>query len=267
LTDAQARVVDELRRDGVTTIAFDELFSDSELWSVLADDIGGFVSETESRLPGMSAEERKAEFRKTFLVRRFQVTRGHRHEVGLDDPWIRYGVSPEILGVVNAYRGLQVRLEDFDNWYTVPEPDTSERVSSQQWHRDGWEDHIVKVFTYFNDVDAGAGPFEYVRGSSSGGKYGSLWPWEKNEVYPDQEELDAAIEPSDFTSLTGQAGTIVFCDTGGFHRGGFARTSPRILSYHTFISPEAAERMERKFTVDWAADDGTLSPESRFALE
>ena len=50
-------------------------------------------------------------------------------------------------------------------------------------------------------------------------------------------------------------------------RGGFARTSPRILSYHTVISPEAAERMTRKLTVDWASDDGSLSPESRFALE
>ena len=266
----QERVVDDLHRDGIATVAFAELFGQPALWSALTDDLGSFVSETESRLPGMSVEDREEEFGKTFLVRRFRVGRsgrGHGHEVGLDSPWLRYGASPEFVGIVNAYRGLKVKLQDFDNWYTVPDEAAAERVSSQQWHRDGWEDHIVKVFTYFNDVDAGAGPFEYVRGSTAGGKYGSLWPWQKREVYPAQEEFDAAIAPDDCLSMTGPAGTIVFCDTGGFHRGGFARTSPRILSYHTFISPEAAAKQSRKFTVDWSSGDGDLSPDSRFALE
>jgi len=159
-----------------------------------------------------------------------------------------------------------MRLNDFDNWYTVPDPEAPDRVASQQWHRDGWDDHIVKVFTYFSDVDTEAGPLEYIRGSAAGGKYGSLWPWQEKEVYPPQDELAAAVDKRDCVSLPGAAGTIVFCDTSGFHRGGFARTKPRVLSYHTYLSDEGTARHTRKFDVDWSGNDAGLPPESLYAL-
>jgi hypothetical protein len=56
---------------------------------------------------------------------------------------------------------------------------------------------------------------------------------------------------------------MIVCDTSGFHRGGFARTLPRIMSYHTFVSPQSAQ--QRKFLVDWS-DTDDLSDRVRFAL-
>jgi hypothetical protein len=271
LTEVQERVVDHLRDDGVATVRFGELFPDPRSWLELAEDIAGFVASTETRLPGMTHEERVEEYGKVFLVRRFRVGRGgrglERRVAGLHDRWLRLGASPEFLGIVNSYRGRMMRLNDLDNWYTVPDASEAERVASQQWHRDGWEDHIVKVFTYFSDVDAEAGPFEYVTGSVSGGKYGSLWPWEEKEVYPPQDEFEATIGPEDRVTLTGPAGTIVFCDTSGFHRGGYARSRPRVLSYNTYISAEAEEGHKRLFDVDWSSGGADLPPESRYALE
>ena len=44
---------------------------------------------------------------------------------------------------------------DVDAWYTIPDPRAGDRLASQRWHRDGWEDHIVKVFSEF--VDPGSG--------------------------------------------------------------------------------------------------------------
>jgi hypothetical protein len=264
LSPVQARVVDLLRQDGVATIGFEELFGDEARWSELAEDIGGFVQETEALLPGMSRDDRVASFGKAFLIRRFRARKGEeRPLLGLDNPWVSLGASPEVVGVVNAYRGQQMRLHDFDNWYTVPDPESA-RSASQRWHRDGWEDHIVKVFTYFNDVDEDAGPFEYVLGSAAGGKYGSLWPWEDKEVYPPEGELEAAVDQADCRLLTGGPGSIVFCDTSGFHRGGFARTNPRILSYHTYLSDSAQQRHRRKFDVD--LDGAELSEQSAYAL-
>ena len=252
-------------------MGFADLFADSSRWTALAEDMGVFVEETESVLPSMSRDDRVAAFGKAFLVRRFRPRQDEqgkkRMTVGVSDPWVRLGTSSDMLGIVTTYRDGLMRLHDFDNWYTVPDPDVPDRVASQHWHRDGWEDHIVKVFTYFSDVDAEAGPFEYVRGSAAGGKYGSLWPWQDREVYPPQDELTAAIDERDCVSLTGGAGTIVFCDTSGFHRGGFARTKPRILSYHTYLSDEGQGRHRRKFDVDWSGDGAGLSPESRYALD
>jgi hypothetical protein len=270
LSPAQGKAVEDLRRDGVATVRFADLFPDPARWADMADDIGGFAAETEHRLPGMSLEERVEEYGKPFLVRRFRTGRGgrgsERRVAGPGDRWVRLGISPEFLGIVNAYRGRLMRLNDLDNWYTVPGGGDVERVASQRWHRDGWEDHIVKVFTYFSEVDEASGPFEYVCGSATGGKYGSRWPWEKKEVYPPQDEFEAAIPEHDRMTLTGPPGTVVFCDTSGFHRGGFALSRPRILSYHTYISSDAESDHRRMFDVDWSAGSEDLSRESQYAL-
>src|SRR5205085_11971717 len=201
-------------------------------------------------------------------VRRFyqQKSKGEKAppwRFAADDRWLRLGLSDEILGIVNAYRGEQTFLIDLDNWYTIPDPNVPERVRSQQWHRDAWDEHIVKVFVYFSDVDEDAGPFEYVRSSAAGGRYGDLWPWEPKGVYPPQDELETAVAPEDKLTLTGAAGTIIFCDTSGFHRGGFARTTPRVLSYHTYVGSSA--KKPARFAVDELPSNG-ISREAQVAL-
>jgi hypothetical protein len=267
LNAVQQAALDALRRDGVAVVSFQDLVGDESFWAELETDMHTFVEETEFELPRLDRDERKAVYGKPFLVRRYRAKKGEpRPALAPDNPWVRLGASDRLLAVVNAYRGLNVRLNDVDTWYTVPEDDADERVASQRWHRDGWEDHIVKVFTYFSDVDSEAGPFEYVRGSPTGGKYGSLWPWQDKEVYPDQDEFAGAVDETDCTVLTGPPGTMVICDTSGFHRGGFARSRPRILSYLTYLSDEANSRHRRKFDVDWSDWDAELSPAARHAL-
>jgi hypothetical protein len=267
LSAGQQLALDALRRDGVAVVSFDQLLGDTAFWSELEADMREFVDATERTLPGLGRDQRKQEYGKSFLVRRYRARKGEpRASLAPDNPWVRLGIADPLLAVVNAYRGSAVQLHDVDTWYTVPETDADERVASQRWHRDGWEDHIVKVFTYFSDVDAEAGPFEYLRGSPTGGKYGSLWPWQDDEVYPDQDEFAAAVDEADCTMLTGGPGTMVICDTSGFHRGGFARSKPRILSYLTYLSDEGNRRHRRKFDVDWSGRAGELSTAARHAL-
>jgi hypothetical protein len=268
LSPVQQQALDDLRRDGVAVVPFADLFGDAQLWRELEADMDAFVRQTEEELPALTVEERKKRFgNKWFLVRRFRSRRGEPlPALGPDNAWVRLGVAAQLLDVVNAYRGKLMRLHDIDLWYTSPEGDETERVLSQKWHRDGWENHIVKVFTYFREVDEEAGPFEYVRGSAEGGKYGALWPWQDEEVYPDQEEFAAAIDPSDCLTLTGPPGTILICDTSGFHRGGFARSKPRVLSYLTYLSDEGNQRHRRKFDVDWSSGDSGQSEAALYAL-
>jgi hypothetical protein len=265
LTDVQERALRELRENGIAIVPFAELIGDGGLWEALQADIDAFVAAAESEL-----EHGGAKRKKDFLIRRYP--RGKKKlptEPAIlpsDGPWLRYAAGDALLGIVNAYRGGQVKLVDFDLWYTVPVGDEAERVDSQEWHRDPEDQHVVKVFLYFSDVDEDAGPFEYVPQSAEGFKYGHLWPWGESERYPPTEELEAAIPRSERILATGSAGTVVICDTSGFHRGGYARAKPRILSTHTYvnkkITPKRPER--RKFTVDWR--EGELSEASRFAL-
>ena len=80
-------------------------------------------------------------------------------------------------------------------------------------------------------------------------------------------ELIREIDEADRLSLTGPAGTIIFWDTSGFHRGGLASTKPRILCCRTHPSDEAQQR-HRRNDLDWSATSAeSLSDASRFALE
>jgi hypothetical protein len=262
LDETQERVLEAMRRDGIAVVSFDELFGDSELWATLSDDIGDFARATESRLD----ELRQRTNDKTYLVRRFLQKPAPRFELG--DPWLQLGLSRQVLDIVNSYRNESTRLVDLDNWYTIPDPSADERVLSQQWHRDPWDDHIVKVFTYFSDVDEAAGPFEYICGSPAGGRYGDIWPWSEGNggsVYPPQDELLQRVDPADIRTVTGPAATIIFADTGGFHRGGWAESKPRVLSYHTFVSTHSGKKS--RLRVQESRSVESLTSPARFAID
>jgi Phytanoyl-CoA dioxygenase (PhyH) len=264
LDDAQQRLLDDLRERGVATVSFGELFGDDALWGEMQADMDAFTRRALKAVPtGLARPETKDQF----LIRRFRPdTRGKvldKARLASDGPWLRFAAGPALLDVVNAYRGMRTKLVDYDHWYTVPFSGEYERVKSQQWHRDPEDQHVVKVFVYFTDVDEEAGPFEYVPGSAGDGPYAGLYPWGEGESwYPPVEEFDRRVPASDRVLLTAPAGTIVVCDTSGFHRGGYARSKPRILSTHTYVSPGST--WGRRFKVDWR--DGDLTPDARYAL-
>jgi hypothetical protein len=269
LNDVQREAVDALRADGIAAVRFADLFGE-KLWNDALADIEPFVRETEKASRELGNRPAGKE---EVIVRRFfdkaSDTSGKGAEsmprFSFDSPWLQIAAAEPLLDIVNNYLRCPTRLVYLDNWFTVPYPVASSRVASQQWHRDPSDAHVVKVFVYLSDVDEGAGPFEYVRSSSSGGRYGDLWPWSEGYRYPPPGELEAAIAPEDRLTMTGPAGTIVVCDTGGFHRGGFAKSAPRILSVSTYLR-EGRKKYKRRFRVDFEGKDETLPPQVRAAL-
>jgi len=260
--------VDALRSDGIAIVRFVDLFGE-ELWQDACADIEPFIEETQEATRG--AADRPAG-KEEVIVRRFfdkaaknGDAKDSKPRFSIDSPWLRIAASEFLLDVVNSYRERLTRLFYLDNWFTVPYPGADQRVASQRWHRDPEDEHIVKVFVYFSDVDEAAGPFEYVRGSTEGGRYGDLWAWGDGHRYPPPDELESAVAPEDRVTVTGPAGTIILCDTGGFHRGGFARENPRILAIQTYLRQDRKEG-KRRFTVDFAGREETLSPQVRAAL-
>jgi hypothetical protein len=253
------RIADALRRDGIAVTDFRDLFG-QELWDELRDDVAPFVAEQEQLLGSAGpAPAHKDEF----IVRRFQ---GHDSapRFSLQSPWLRVGLSEAVLGSVNAYRGAPTKLFYLDNWFTRPYAQAEQRIASQRWHRDPEEEHVVKVFLYLADVDEDTGPFEYVKGSPSGSRWGDLWPWGSKDKNPSDEKMAAAVPAEDRITLTGAAGTMFFCDTGGFHRGGFAKAKPRVLSLWSYVSPGAQQG--RRFAVDLEGREEELAAEARAAL-
>jgi hypothetical protein len=156
----------------------------------------------------------------------------------LDDPMIRTALHPAMLGAANAFYGLFSRLVSANIVQTrIDTADDRGRRGSEDWHRDPEDRPMFKGFIYLNDVlEPGHGPFQYVPGSRPGGPYEYLMPRFGRGVYdmtyktrPDPARAAAEIDPADVVTAYGRAGTIFFCDTSGFHRGGFCTTQDRYM--------------------------------------
>jgi len=126
----------------------------------------------------------------------------------------------------------------------------------------------VKVFLYLRDVDAATGPFEYVPGSQPGGRYTGIHPWAPMGVGRiSEEELGKHVPAEQVKTFTAPKGTMIFCNTSGLHRGGFAEAKPRVLAAVTYCSPASlASLTRRNYTLSPGSDTRPLDPAVRYAL-
>jgi ectoine hydroxylase-related dioxygenase (phytanoyl-CoA dioxygenase family) len=265
LDSLQQGLVDRLRTEGYATLPLQELVPDPQVWHELQAEADRFVQETEAELEreregGETALRRREG--KEFVVRKY----AYDVELGLDDVWLRLGLNKRLLDIANSYLGMWTKLEYIDVWYTPP-IGVGDRRSSQRWHRDFNDRHLLKAFLYLGDVDEESGPFEYVPKSAPGNELEHLWPWRPlGDNYPPEAELDEKIAGR-AVSFTAPKGTLIFCNTSGFHRGGFARSRPRVLATVTYSSPASlASLTERNYRLRVNGSDG-LDPAQRYALD
>ncbi len=266
LDDVQRRVVQELDTDGYALADVHEFIPD-EGWERLSASAAGFVSETESGLAREAAGEggdlrRRAG--KEFLVRKYDES----GVVALDDPWLGLCISRRLIDIASTYLQMWPKLEHLDMWYSLPVGSGGERRASQLWHRDFDDRHLLKAFLYLADVDAETGPFEYVPGSQPDGPYGGIHPWAPMAIGRISEaELAKYVPAEQVRTFTAPKGTIIFCNTSGLHRGGFAETKPRVLSTVTYCSPASLHALTRRnYSLASGTDTSSLDPVVRYAL-
>jgi hypothetical protein len=264
LDGTQREVVEALRAEGYATLPFSQLFPDPSVWSDLEADAQHFIGETEAALAA-EVEGGESNLRrrpgKEFVVRKY----AYGVELGLDDPWLRLGADPRLLAIANAYLEMWSKLEYVDVWYTPP-AEEKERRSSQRWHRDFNDRHLLKAFLYLVDVDEETGPFEYLPRSAPGGELDSLWPWRPlGENYPPQDELAERIDGRSVT-FTAPKETIIFCNTCGFHRGGFATGKARALATFTWDSPASLKALSERNYRFVSTNGSAVGGAPRYAL-
>jgi hypothetical protein len=267
LSAVQAGVVQELTSDGISFVDAAALGLDAADWGHLR----GLVEEFADSAHVREASDRfRAALGRETLKSDAYIVKLHPEgpTLALDDPLLRLALRGPILDVVNAYLRLWSKLIYTDVWHTIP-CEADQRIGSQFWHRDPEDRRMVKVYFYFSEVDEGAGPMEYVRDSASGRRYGNLWPWKplSTERYPREEDVDRLIPAAARVQCLGSPGTLVFCDTDGLHRGGTAKSRPRIAATWTFVTPASLGiSSRRRFRVEGDAAVGHLSPAAQFAL-
>lgn len=165
----------------------------------------------------------------------------------------RFALQPEILEIANAYFGMYTRLRYYNFWHTFATSGPARE--SQLWHRDREDLLILKVFLYLEDVDEGAGPFTYARGSHHGGTYHRepSYTLEGGVRRSEDDQMADVVPPDRWLRATGPAGTIVFADTHGYHKGGLARERDRLMYVTMFTSQTSGSaemlRWERKIAL------------------
>jgi len=267
LDDVQQRIVTDVDARGYAVLLFSELVG-AETSSAVESQGDRFAQETEDALAREERGEGDTELRrragKEFLVRAHSF---EDVELGLDDDWFAACISPRMLNVASGYLCLWPKLSYADLWYSVAQPEATTRVASQLWHRDFDDRHLLKAFLYLRDVDEGAGPFEYVPESHPGGRFESVSPWRPmgNGRVP-EDEVARAVPAEQIRTFVASRGTIIFCNTSGLHRGGFATEKPRILATATYCSPASlASLSERNYRFSGALDE--LDAHARSAVE
>jgi hypothetical protein len=268
LNALQQRIVDELMARGVSICHFDELVDEPGLWSRLSKELATWTASDEVQSFIRKNQKDFADTHDLKAVSHYIFTyypQDRKPLIGLDNPLLDLGLQTRILDIVNTYLGLWSKLIYFDMWHTLP-LNTDTRIFSQRWHRDPEDRRKIRTFLYFNDVDESAGAMEYFAGSQSGGPHEQFYPWSDplEMPYPPEGEIDRIISPQDHIVLAGPPGTLVFCDTAGFHRGGTAKTKPRILATAAYVTP--ASLHHQRYRINAEVKNAELRPEARFAL-
>jgi len=268
LSEVQSRVVSDLNSRGISLVPFQQLFAEraDQFWKPFEAFAHAFVASDRVRTE-VDAYRNSKDFGKVwkdYIIQDF----GQGKTLALDNPVLQIGLQPEILDTVNSYLRLWSDMRMVDLWYTIPTPRTRERSASQRWHRDPNDRRLVKVFLYVHEVDDSAGPLEYIPGSRAGGPYAYLWPLADGAgfydgSYPPQEKVEAAVPQSDRVICACPPATLVFCDTSGFHRGGYASGRERLLGTWMYVTPASRSRLD--FHVRDGETKG-LSPAARAAL-
>ena len=164
-------------------------------------------------------------------------------DIDMSNPFMRFYLEDRVLKIACEYLGYVPQLNYLTIEKTIPTDEVSP-VHSQNWHRDPEEKKTIKVFIYVGDVELDNGPFIYVKNSQPSSKHiNSRWFPQKLPYgsYPNENDVLQAINPADIVIAEGKAGTVIFCDTAGLHRGGLAKSGERIMSTAFYPSKKWTE--------------------------
>jgi hypothetical protein len=225
LTPTEENIVRNLSTTGIAVSSLDELFPNKNILQQL---------QTYAASLEHNAKQRT---KKAFLEQYWEVI----PQLDPSNPFVQFAMEKPVRTIVNSYMHMWTKLKTFTLIKTVPVHDSSP-TQSQCWHRDPEEKRMCKVFIYLTDVDEQSGPFIYIPESPFGMKWGNLFPQRTPEgIYPDTKELEQHIPKSAHKVFTGKAGTVIFCDTSGLHKGGYAKEKERLMFTAFYSAPTFSE--------------------------
>ncbi|MEK7074734.1 MAG: hypothetical protein AAB968_03130 [Patescibacteria group bacterium] len=238
LSAIQARVVEDLKRDGIAIAHLNDFFSDGSVVRVLTAYSNKLLADPVSQEKITTRECAKQTAKSDIIVHLLGGYGDTKHTLSIRDPFLQLTFSNEILHSVASYLDMFPLFKMCSLHSTILLPADSPEFFSQRWHRDPDDKKLVKVFLYLTDVDEqGAGPFTYIAGSHLGGRWRHFYPQVPPVgSYPPAGALEKYIPEEDKKICLGKIGTLIFCDTSGLHKGGYSTTKRRLMYAATYTS-------------------------------
>lgn len=226
LRPIEEKIVRDLREDGVSIVDIADLFPTSPLPEIQAwaeNIVAKPAHQERIKLVegGGQPDDRSGKF---YLMRLL----GSEPELDYRDAAVNMSLSAPMLRIASSYLGMFSRLAWMDLWYNIPTG--GEPVMSQNWHRDPEDKKMIKTFLYLRDVDEAGGPFCFVPGTHNDGRLNHIRPHTPGGyLYPEKGFIEKTFSPDQIRVCTGKAGTLIFADTTGFHKGGAPTKNARLL--------------------------------------
>jgi hypothetical protein len=248
LNEPAAAFLADLRRDGVAATDLGTLTGDPTLLAQLQEMAYKFEAGASDRIEGLRQRAvAQTTPGKPFLVEMLDPL---RPVVRPDDLLARLALQPQLKAIADHYFGLSTVVSGANVWRTLASGESPS--SSQLWHRDIAEDRVVlKAFVYLEPVTEGAGPFRYALGTHPRGpvqmKLPGVFDGMNNRV-PEGETTDSLDKLSQ--TFIAPAGTLIFADTLGYHRGGWATTQDRLMLTIRYSSRASSHQSRLQAPLD-----------------
>jgi hypothetical protein len=269
LKSAQRRIVQDLDRDGIALAPVSDFFGEN-VFAKLRQSANEFFNqpkikqEVKNRRAAILNPERSG-LHKEFFVYAMGGGTEDRPILDLENPFLRFVLDEKIIGIVAEYLRSAPRFNSLALIQTLTVPANKKRMESQRWHRDLDDKKMLKVFIYLSDVDENSGPFTYIKESHHGGRWRGVAPQlPPMGSYPKDGEVESKVPLSFHFPVVGKAGTLIFADTSGLHRGGFCLERDRLHFVGGFTSRASA--LPVSFIMKPGTDMAHLSLLARYAL-
>jgi hypothetical protein len=219
----------KILRDGIAVVNWREVFGEDANQSALFQSL---KSEAIA-FSHASLQQNDEDWKSGYLKRRYRVG----EVIGANSPLFTLLAEPNLRESLGEFFGSRFRALAADFWHTLPSdlPPTA----SQRWHTDPEDTVMCKLFVYLSDVDEDSGATEFVLRSQVGGDPKLRlyeMPATSGRYYSDQEIAGVFAQGARTMKACGPAGTLVFINTTGMHRGGRG-AKERLMANYTFVSP------------------------------
>ena len=233
LESEAARVLAELNRDGIAITSAGALMESQPHYRELLE--AAHRLEVEQAMDIEQARGGNAAgVQKPFLY----CLLGNDPRIDRRSIFARFALETPVARIANAYFGMHCALSTYNIWRNFVS--SKAPFQSQLWHRDPEDRYILKVFLCLSDVDDGAGPFTYARGTHPKGivrRAPAYLHKDGPTTRSDDSQMAAVVPREHWVKGTGPIGTIIFADTRGYHKGGLSRERERLLYIAEFLSP------------------------------